>query len=213
MDVVALLLAAGDSERMGSSKALLPWRGQPLLAHQLQQIQRSGVAECVVVLGRDPDRLRPLVEATRRPGWKARAIFNPRHPEGKVTSIQAGLTNLAGPPDGILVAAVDQPLDARLLDALLLAAEEEWERGEGCGRRTILLPVFRGRRGHPPLFCGSLFAELMGIAEETEGLKAVVRRDAARVLEVPWDDAGVLLNLNAPVDLPPPEIRDHPKPL
>jgi len=74
MDVVALLLAAGDSERMGSSKALLPWRGQPLLAHQLQQIQRSGVAECAVVRGRDPDRLRPLVEARRRPGWRARAI-------------------------------------------------------------------------------------------------------------------------------------------
>ena len=60
MDVVALLLAAGDSERMGSPKALLPWHDQPLLSHQLQQIRRSGVRECVVVLGRDPDRARVL---------------------------------------------------------------------------------------------------------------------------------------------------------
>jgi hypothetical protein len=41
----------------------------------------------------------------------------------------------------------------------------------------------------------------MGISEEAEGLKAVVRRDPARVLQVPWDDAGILINLNAPADL------------
>jgi molybdenum cofactor cytidylyltransferase len=207
MDVVALLLAAGDSERMGSPKALLPWHDQPLLAHQLQQIQRSGVRECVVVLGREAERLRPLVEAPARPVWKARAVYNPRHGEGKSTSVQAGLTSLAGRPDGILVAAVDQPLDYRLIDALLESAEQEWERAEACGRRTIVVPAFRGRRGHPPLFSGSLFGELMGISEESEGLKAIVRRDPARILAVPWNDAGVLLNLNAPVDLPPPEIR------
>jgi molybdenum cofactor cytidylyltransferase len=211
VDVVALLLAAGDSERMGSSKALLPWGGQPLLSHQLQQIQKSRVAECVVVLGREPERLEPLVNAPLRPGWKARAIFNPRHSQGKSSSIQAGLTSLPGPPEGILIAAVDQPLDARLVDCLLAAAEKEWERSAAAGRRPILVPVFRGRRGHPALFCGSLFAELMGVDEESEGLRAVVRRDPARVREVPWHEAGILMNLNSPVDLPSPDPRAEPR--
>ncbi len=211
MNVVALLLAAGDSERMGSPKALLPWGGQPLLSHQLQQIQKSRIAECVVVLGRDPERLEPLVHAPLRPGWKARAVYNPRHAQGKCASIQAGLTCLPGPPDGILIASVDQPLDTRLVDRLLAAAEEEWERSEAAGRRSILVPAFRGRRGHPPLFCGSLFAELMGVDEESEGLRAVVRRRPARVREVPWHDAAILMNLNAPVDLPPPQPRIEPR--
>ena len=202
MDVVALLLAAGESERMGAPKALLEWRGQPLLSHQLQQIQRSRASECVVVLGKDAARLERLVHAPMRPGWKARPIYNPRHREGRCSSIQAGLAAIATPPQGILVTSVDQPLDHRLINALLAVAESEWERCDAAGRRPIIVPAFHGRPGHPPLFCGTLFAELMGVCEETHGLKAVVRRHPGRVLQLPWDDAGILLNLNTPVDLP-----------
>ncbi len=184
MDVVALLLAAGESERMGAPKALLEWHGQPLLSHQLQQIQKSRARECVVVLGKDAAGLEGLVHAPMRPGWKARPVYNPRHREGKCASIP-----------------VDQPLDFRLINALLEAAETEWERCDAAGRRPIIVPAFRGRPGHPPLFCASLFAELMGVSEETHGLKAVVRRNPGRVLHLPWDDSGILLNLNAPIDL------------
>jgi len=207
MHAVALLLAAGESERMGTPKALLPWRGQPLLRHQLNEIQKSSLRECVTVLGSGADRLVGLCEQPRHPRWKSRVIINPRYGEGKCASILAGLTALCDRPDAILVAAVDQPLDHRVIDALLSAANLEWDRGEAVARRTIVLPVFRGRRGHPALFCGSLVGELMGISEESEGLRGVVRRDRGRVLELPWDDAAVLMNLNAPIDLPPPAPR------
>jgi molybdenum cofactor cytidylyltransferase len=206
MNAVALLLAAGDSERMGRPKALLDWHGQPLLSHQLQQIQKSGVAECIVVLGRDAETLAPLVRRPFRPGWKARAIVNPRHGDGKCSSIKAGLTSLLARPDGILIVPVDQPLDHRLVDALLEAAAEEWLRGDSGapstgGRRLILLPTSEGRRGHPPLFHGTLLPELLGIQEETEGLKGVLRRRPERVREVAWNSSDILLNLNAPIDL------------
>jgi molybdenum cofactor cytidylyltransferase len=207
MDVVALLLAAGESERMGTPKGLLQWRGQPLLSHQIQQIQKSRVSECVVVLGRDSERLLPLVHSPMRPGWKARPVVNPRYREGKCASIQAGLTAVATRPDGILIASVDQPLEADLLNALLRAAESEWEKCAAAGRRGIIVPAFHGRPGHPPLFRAALFAELMGINEETQGLKAVVRRNPARVMHLPWDDSGILLNLNTPLDLPSLETR------
>jgi molybdenum cofactor cytidylyltransferase len=212
MKTVALLLAAGDSERMGTPKALLAWRGQPLLTHQLQQIQKSGVAECIVVLGRDAGTLAPLVRRPFRPGWKARAIVNPRHGDGKCSSIKAGLTSLLARPDGILIVPVDQPLDHRLIDALLEAAGEEWRRGdsgapaavgargEDAARRLILLPTSEGRRGHPPLFHGTLLPELLGIQEETEGLKGVLHRRPERVREVAWDSSDILLNLNTPID-------------
>jgi molybdenum cofactor cytidylyltransferase len=201
MDVVALLLAAGESERMGAPKALLDWHGQPLLSYQLQQIQKSRLNECVVVLGKDAARLERLVNSPMRPGWKARSVYNPRYRDGKCASIEAGLAALPAPPDGILIASVDQPLSARLLNALLLSAEAEWDRCEAAGRRTIIVPAFHGRAGHPVLFSANLFGELLGICEETLGLKAVVRRKPGRVLLLPWDDAGVLLNLNTPVDL------------
>lgn len=207
MDVVALLLAAGESERMDAPKALLDWHGQPLLSHQVQQIQKSRVSECVVVLGKDAERLERLANAPMRPGWKSRSVYNPRYREGKCTSIEAGLAAIATPPEGILVASVDQPLDSRLLNALLREAGAEWDRCEASGKRTIIVPAFHGRPGHPVLFCASLFAELLGICEETRGLKAVVRRNPARVLHLPWDDAGILLNLNTPLDLPAIDSR------
>jgi molybdenum cofactor cytidylyltransferase len=197
----AILLAAGDSMRMGSPKALVMWRGRPLLQHQLDEIGRSGVAGCVVVLGRDAERLEPLVRASAGPAGTTRSIVNPRHAEGRCASILAGLGALASsaaPPGAVFIVSVDQPLAPRLLDALLDAARAEWS---GAGGRTILVPSFHGRRGHPPLFQASLLPEMMQIREANEGLKAVVRRRPERVLEVPWDDDQVLLNLNAGTDL------------
>lgn len=203
MEIVAVLLAAGDSERMGRSKALIPWRGRTLLRHQLCEIQKSAVSECVTVLGQDAERLTLEVESSVRPTWKARAVYNPRHGEGKSASIRAGLTSLCERPDGVLIASVDQPLDHRLVDALIARAGEEWERGRAANRRLILIPTFSGRRGHPPLFSGDLIGELMEVREESEGLRAIVRRDPGRVLELPWNSDEILMNLNTPADLDP----------
>ena len=121
----------------------------------------------------------------------------------------AGLTALWSRPDGVLFASIDQPLDHRVIDAMIDAAEDEWDCGDADRRRTVVLPVFQGRRGHPVLFCGCLLGELMGISEESEGLKAVVRRDPSRVLEVPWRSSEILLNLNLPIDLPRSGARRH----
>ncbi len=162
----------------------------------------------MVVLGEEAARLAPMVERPPlRPGWKARAVRNPRARDGKCASIHAGLAAMTVAPAGILIASVDQPLDWRLLNAMLRAAEEEWDRAEAAGRRRVIVPSFHGRPGHPPLFHASLISELMGIGEESQGLKAVVRRDPGRVLHLPWDDAGILMNLNTPLDLPWTEPR------
>ncbi len=138
-------------------------------------------------------------------GLPVRFVVNPHPEQGKCSSILTGIGALWSRPDGILIASVDQPLDHRLIDRLILEAEGTWERSDAAGRKAIVLPVFRGRRGHPVLFCCSLLGELTGISEEGEGIRAVVRRDPERVLEVPWDSGSILLDLNRPADLPPPE--------
>ena len=198
MRTTALLLAAGESARMGTPKALLEWGGKPLLGHQLAVLQKSRVDECIVVLGREAGRLAGLVDPfLRRPGWKARGVVNPRPADGRSSSIRAGLAALSRPPEAILIASVDQPLERELVDTLVVAAWKEWATpSDGWPRKRIVIPTFDGRRGHPPLFHGSLFPELLGVSEETEGLRRVVRRIPERVLEVPWQRSGILLNLN-----------------
>jgi molybdenum cofactor cytidylyltransferase len=201
MRTTALLLAAGESARMGTPKALLEWGGRPLLGHQLAVLQRSRVDECIVVLGREAGRLGGLVQPLLRPRWKARAVVNPRPADGRSSSVKAGLAALSRPPAAILIACVDQPLERDLVDALLEAGEKEWGTpSDGGPPKRIVIPTFGGHRGHPPLFHGSLFPELLGVSEETEGLRRVVRRIPERVLEVPWQRSGVLLNLNNPSD-------------
>jgi molybdenum cofactor cytidylyltransferase len=207
---VAILLAAGESRRMGAPKALAVWHGRPLITHQIDALRRSRIDECIVVLGSDAALLLPLVARPWRPGWRVRAVRNPRPEDGRSASIRIGLGALLGPADALLVASIDQPLEARLVDALLAAARREWgvpgSGGADAGLpradalRPILIPVFEGRRGHPPLFHGSLLPELLGVSEESEGLRAVVRRRPERVLEIPWTSPRILMNLNTPAD-------------
>ena len=195
---------------MGTPKALLEWRGRPLISRQLDAFRRSRIDECIVVLGRDAERIEPLVVPWFRLAWGVRCVRNPRPEEGKSSSIHAGLRALLDPPDALLVASVDQPLDTRLVDGLLDAAAGEWglRRGglpQADAFRSIVVPVFEGRRGHPPVFHGSLLPELLGVSEEGLGLRGVVRRLPERVLEVPWQNPDILLNLNTPADAGRPD--------
>jgi molybdenum cofactor cytidylyltransferase len=205
MRTVAILLAAGDSRRMGAPKALLTWRGRTLLEHQLDVLCRSRVAECIVVLGRDADRLAPLVSARPCAPGRARVVRNPRPDLGRASSVRIGLEALASPAEALLFASVDQPLTLPLVESLVATAEGLWRgatvgAADPDGAAAILIPTFEGRRGHPILIHGALLPELLAVGEATEGLRGVIRRRPDRVRELPWSSAEVLLDLNTPED-------------
>ena len=184
--VVALLLAAGESRRMGQSKALLPWRGATLLQYQTAQLLKAGVRRVIVVLGHEADRLLPLVQGA--PG--VTAVVNPDYRQGRTTSIRAGLGRAPPGCQGVLVLSVDQPRDAAILRRLV--------QKFGRGPKGIVMPAHRGRNGHPAIFAGDLMQEMLAIREETQGLRAVVERHRAEVRPGPFDTPEVLLDINTP---------------
>lgn len=183
----AILLAAGESRRMGELKALLPWRGVPLLAYQVDALLAGGADGVVVVLGHQAERLQPLLES--RP--QVEYTLNPHYLEGKTTSLKAGLAAIAekGCAD-LLLLNVDQPRTPGLVRRVL---EEHRAAGQ-----AITVPEFGGKGGHPIALSAGLLPELRNISEETQGLKAVVRAPGRPVHRPDLGAAETLLDLNTP---------------
>ena len=186
-ETVAILLAAGESRRMGELKALLPWQGQTLISHQVSALIDGGVDRVVVVLGHRYEELWPELEGKSHVEW----TLNPDYLQGKTTSIKAGLGALGGrAPELLMLLNVDQPRSTETVKELL-----QHHRSNGP---LITIPTFKGKGGHPVAFDGALLGELEGIREETQGIREVVRRHREGTLWVELGTEEVLWDLNTP---------------
>ncbi len=187
MTIAAILLAGGESSRMGTAKPLLEWGGNTLIEYQLAQLKEPPVDRLVVVLGHRADEVLPYV---RRSGPDEVVVINELYAEGRASSLRLGAAALPDDTTAILVLSVDQPrphdVIARLVDA---------HRHSGS---LITVPTYDEKRGHPPLLDGSLLPELREVNEATKGLRAVIERHAADVNELPFETSAVLLDLNRP---------------
>ncbi|MDE3076544.1 MAG: nucleotidyltransferase family protein [Chloroflexota bacterium] len=186
--IAGLLLAAGESSRMGRLKALLPWRGKTLLETQVEALLAAGAGPIVVVLGHRADELRSVVPARA----DVRVTLNERYQQGRATSVVAGAH--AAPPEAaaIVVASVDQPLDEDVLRRMIAAHDRTGA--------AVVIPSFEGRQGHPPLFDGRLLPELLQVTEAQGGLREIVTRHADEIEYLPVSTAIVRVNLNSPED-------------
>jgi len=182
--IAALLLAAGESRRMGTAKALLSWKGVPLLRYQIEQLMQAGVSEVIVVMGHEAERLLPLAEGA--PG--VTVVVNQDYRQGRTTSIKAGLQHVPSDCAGVMVLAVDQPRRADILRRLV----EEFEQ-RPC---AIVAPEFQGRGGHPAIFARGLLDEMQAITEAKQGLREVTQRHRAELRRVLFETPEVLLDIN-----------------
>jgi len=185
--ITAILLAAGESRRMRTSKPLLDWGGETLIEYQVDQLRKGGVDEIIAVLGHAARKVRPIAE---RAG--AIPVLNPGYSEGRASSLRAG--GFAIPPgtNEIVVINIDQPRPAGIIRQLLddhLATDA-----------LITLPTYNSERGHPVLLCGSIGPELKRVDEATKGLREIIHRRAKDVHELPFDSDIVLLDINTPED-------------
>ena len=186
-DVVAILLAAGESRRMGQLKALLPWQGVSLIKHQVASLRAGGVDQVVVVLGHRSDELKSELGDTAGVSWQ----LNPDYLQGKTTSIKAGLNALGtDQPQALLLLNVDQPRSAGVIRFLL-----EGHLSQGS---LITIPTHNGKGGHPIILSPTLLDELRRIDEESFGIKAVVQRHLEGTRRVEMDSPEVLWDLNTP---------------
>lgn len=184
--LAAAILAAGESRRMGSPKALVSIHSKTFLQCLLEATRHSRIGLTRIILGAHADEIRTKLDV-----GTASIVVNDRWEKGQLSSIQAAVQSLSGiATEGLLLCPVDHPLISASLVAQLISTSDS------TGKK-IILPTFHGRRGHPVLFHSELYPELLAASPEV-GAREVVWAHTNDVAEVPTEEEGVILNLNDP---------------
>ena len=183
MTIAAILLAAGESTRMGRLKQLLPWDGVPLVAWQVRHLREAGAEHVIVVLGHAEAEIRPALPP------EARVAVNPAYRQGRATSLRCGAEVAPDSSQAVLILSVDQPRPAWLARRLI----ERWRETHAL----VVSPRFSQGYGHPILLDGSLLPELRNVSDETLGLRDVIDRHLDRAESLPIANDAVDVDLNA----------------
>lgn len=172
--VIAVVLAAGQSTRMGEiNKLLAPWQGQPLVTHVVDAaLDCDGLSEVVVVTGHQADR----VEASMH--GNVQFIHNPHYASGMASSLRAAIDWAEHRElDGVLVLLGDMPLvTSAHIDQMLEAFAE-------AGPGAIIQATNHGKPGNPVLLPRNLFGELKQIKGD-RGARAIIATHSEQVTSV-----------------------------
>jgi molybdenum cofactor cytidylyltransferase len=185
--IIAVVLSAGESSRMGRPKALLPIEGQNFIERIVAALKQSQAGRILVVLGHDADAMRRQIEHL-----PIEIIVNTDYKKGQLSSLQSAIRHIEKENrcDGMLVHLVDHPyIDPQLVDLMIGRFYET--------NKVIVVPRHQGKRGHPVIFSRDLFEELLS-APGDQGAKAVVNTHRAETLEIDTEDQGIALDIDTP---------------
>lgn len=182
-----LILAAGESRRMGQPKMLLPYAGATIIETVAGTALSSPAEQVVVVLGALEDKIRNAIAHLP----VAIAVNRDFH-LGMLSSIQCGIRMLMPEPGAVLLMLGDQPtVPVAAIESVIAA----WRASD----KSIVLPTFGGRRGHPLLIDLRYRDEILRL-DPSAGMRALLTSYAGDVLEVPVDTSAILMDIDTPED-------------
>ena len=184
--IAALILAAGQSRRMGEiNKLLAEIDGKPMVARVVEIIRDSKAGPLTVVTGHEAARVKAAL-----PGDLA-FIHNPDYAVGLSASLKVGIAALPADIDGVVVCLGDMPrISPGMIDRLIAA----FDPVEG---REICVPTYKGKRGNPVLWGRRFLPEMAALAGDV-GAKHLIGEHADLVVEVEMDEDGVLIDIDTP---------------
>lgn len=182
--ISAIVLAAGESKRMGRTKQLLSFGSSTILEHVVKSLLRPQIGEVILVLGHEWGHIKAHFE-----GVPIKVALNPDYQQGLSTSIACGVRNASPQSRAYLIVLGDQPLvPSYVVDHLISGY-----KGAGKG---IVVPSFEGMAGHPVIFDLKYREALLCLAGDTGG-KAIIAAHAEDVLRVEVDTSSVIYDIDS----------------
>ena len=181
--ISAIILAAGESKRMGRPKQLMPLGDTTILERTVDNFLGSKVSEVLVVLGHKAEDMVKLI--AKRP---VTITINPDYRAGMSTSIVAGLSLVSDRSEGVILASGDQPfVDSQTINRLV--------KGFYNHDKGIAIPTYQGRRGHPVIFSIKYKEELLKLKGDIGG-RQIIKDHPDDILEVAVDAESIITDID-----------------
>lgn len=183
MMIWALILAAGKSRRMGKPKMLLPFEGKTIIEKVVQNALNSQVDNTLVVLGANSKRIQAKISKS-----PVHVTLNPQYAKGMLSSVQWGFQHVLQTAEAVVVLLGDQPsIPPSVIDKIIAAYRKS--------RKGIVVPIYKGRRGHPVLIDTKYREEIQKLDPE-KGLRSLVYSHAEDIREVEASTSSVLKDID-----------------
>ena len=179
----SIILAAGESRRMGLPKMLLEVNGLTMIENVIGNVAESETDGILVVLGSNSEKLVGIVSK-----YAVNYCININYSEGMLSSVQCGFRNLPLDTGAVMVFQGDQPFIASSTINLVIDAY----RTSGKG---VIIPLFNGSRGHP-LLLSSCYRDEIETLDPGEGLRSITRIHADDIFEIETGDPGILRDID-----------------
>lgn len=186
-DIWAIILAAGESDRMQTNKMLLSVHGKTMIETVIDHVRQSDIDHILIVCGAFRDEL--LTVISRLP---VEHCYNSEYKKGMLSSVQCGFRNIPPATDAVMIFLGDQPAIPGEIANILISEYRKSEKG-------IVIPVHKGRRGHPLLIDGK-YRHIIDQLDHAVGLRELLYKYPEDVLEVNVETPGILKDIDTPQD-------------
>ena len=185
--VSAILLAAGQSKRMGGENKLTKKiRDISLIKHSVKNILASSVDELIIVLGYQKEIIEKLIDKNN----KIKFVFNKDFESGMASSIKTGLDNLSEKTEAFFICLGDMPMVNHDIYNQLIKSKDNKE---------IIVPTYKGQQGNPVLFDKSMKETVMNITGDV-GAKKILELNKDKILNLEINDQNIVKGFNTQGD-------------
>lgn len=187
--ISAIILAAGEGKRIGTTKALLNWGNENLINYQINSLSHKSITEKIVVVGSESEKVKKAILRN-----EIKIAENNDYLSGKTSSIKKGISYIGNDQNDILLIAVDQPRTEDLINKVV-----NFHITNPLDKK-ISMPYKEGHGGHPIIFSNLFLDDLSKIKEESFGIREIIKNNSESIIRFKTTDTSSNIDINTSED-------------